>query len=209
MQHKKPRWLGPAKSKMFVLKKRNHTPPEEIEQLLKLKWHYRDRMAAISQHLYEDYLRHSDTGDAAREEARLEEQDHNRLLKENEDENARVAKLRDLRLKKEYIDEEERIRKELTEFDEQEKLRQEEMTNIIKAETEAIQNRIKVEDLERAVEIALENPLDYEYAIDKEGHIFRGRNTKSILVPYSEREQLPMPPTESEATLGSKHHHSN
>ena len=36
-KHKKPRWHGPAPSKLFVLPPMDHTPPDDIEQLLKLR----------------------------------------------------------------------------------------------------------------------------------------------------------------------------
>merc|ERR1712045_486093 len=53
-RHKKPRWIGPAPSKLFQLPPTDHTDPEDIEQQLILSWQHRDRLAAISQFLYED-----------------------------------------------------------------------------------------------------------------------------------------------------------
>lgn len=37
---------------------------------------------------------------------------------------------------------------------------------------------IKREDLEQAIETAIANPVDYNFALDAEGHVFRGRYTK-------------------------------
>ena len=75
-RHKKPRWIGPAPSKLFQLPPTDHTDPEDIEQQLILSWQHRDRLAAISQFLYEDVLRHSDVGEAAIKEAEKEEIEH-------------------------------------------------------------------------------------------------------------------------------------
>ena len=50
--------------------------------------------------------------------------------------------------------------------------------------------------------IALDNPVDYEFCIDNVGHIYRGRYTKSTLVPEEEREQIPVPLTEADKILG-------
>ena len=41
------------------------------------------------------------------------------------------------------------------------------------SETESMERRIRPEDIERAVEEAIANPTDYEYAIDTEGNMYR------------------------------------
>ena len=51
--HKKPRWIPPAKSKMFTLKRVDHTPQSEIEQLNTLKHNYKAHFNAVTQYLYE------------------------------------------------------------------------------------------------------------------------------------------------------------
>ena len=53
LPHKKPRWIPPAKSKMFTLKRIDHTPQEEIEQMNVLKYNYRAHFNAVTQYLYE------------------------------------------------------------------------------------------------------------------------------------------------------------
>jgi len=75
---------------------------------------------------------------------------------------------------------------------------------IIESETEAINNRIRAEDLERAIETALQNPIDPEFAIDLQGNIYRGRYTKSIEVPVNKREKIPVPLTVAERILSGQ-----
>ena len=53
LPHKKPRWVPPAPSKLFNLKRVDHTPQEEREQLNVLKYNYRAHFNAITQYLYE------------------------------------------------------------------------------------------------------------------------------------------------------------
>ena len=118
-----------------------------------------------------------------------------RLLEENDEENKKVAKQREIRLQKEAIETEQNIRAELVQIEAQEKVRRRQVEEKIIAESLAIDNRIRKEDLEKAIEIALDNPIDYEFAIDTQGHIFRGRETKSTLVAKDEREIIPKPPT--------------
>ena len=54
-----------------------------------------------------------------------------------------------------------------------EEVRQRQIAEVVVSETESLANRIRPEDLGRAVEEALANPVDYEYAIDTEGHMYR------------------------------------
>ena len=62
MPHRKPRWIPPAPSKKFRLPPQNHVPQSEVDMLLRLHEKYRDRMAALTQYLWEDYLRNSGLG---------------------------------------------------------------------------------------------------------------------------------------------------
>lgn len=154
---------------------------------------YESQMAALTQYLYEDYLKNSDVGEAGAIEAQKEEEEHARLIEENERENQRIAQLRADRLVREAKEENERIQEEIALKEEMEKQRIKEVDEFVRAETEAFANFIKPENVEKAIEEALSNPVDYEYAIDKEGHIFYGRYTKSVLVPKDQLEKIPVP----------------
>merc|ERR1719481_642823 len=63
--------------------------------------------------------------------------------------------------------------------------------SVVEAVSAEMEQRIKEEEVERAIEIALANPVDFEYAIDKEGHIFRGRTTLSKKVDTEKYEKIP------------------
>ena len=54
-----------------------------------------------------------------------------------------------------------------------EEVRQRQIAEVVASETESMENRIRPEDIGRAVEEALANPVDYEYAIDTDGHMYR------------------------------------
>ena len=58
------------------------------------------------------------------------------------------------------------------------------------------------EGLEKAIWQALDNPIDYEYSIDLEGHIYPGRYTKATKVPPEERKVIPTPMREGQLILG-------
>ena len=59
MPHQKPRWFPVAPSKKFRLPPQDHIPQSEVDMLLELHYKYRERMAALTQYLWEDYLRNS------------------------------------------------------------------------------------------------------------------------------------------------------
>ena len=54
-------------------------------------WQHRDRVAAISQLLYEENLRHSSAGEAAKEERKIADDQDEQLLQENEEINAQIG----------------------------------------------------------------------------------------------------------------------
>ena len=54
-----------------------------------------------------------------------------------------------------------------------EEVRQQQIAEVVASETKSMENRIRPEDIGRAVEEALANPVDYEYAIDTDGHMYR------------------------------------
>lgn len=44
--------------------------------------------------------------------------------------------------------------------------------------------------MQKAIEEAMANPKDFNFAIDEDGHIFRGRNTRPEDVDEKDREKL-------------------
>ena len=195
---------------MFVLPAKHHVPEDEAEQVMTLKFRHHDQVSALTQYLWEDYLRNSDVGEAAKIQAAKEEEEHKNLVRKNETINTEIAEKREARLKTEAKEEAERIKSELNFAQEQESQRLSVIKNVVVSEKEQLGMRIKtVDDLERAILCAIDNPVDNEFAIDKEGHIYRGRYTKSILVPLQEREKIPIPLSEGDRILGVENQQQN
>ena len=161
-------------------------------------------MAAYTQYLWEDYLRNSDVGQAAILEAEKEEVEHKKLLAENDKMNAEIAEKRRARLAKESEEEAVKIAETLRLADQKKREKIEAANRIIESETEAINNRIRAEDLDRAIETALQNTIDHKFAIDLQGNIYRGRYTKSIEVLDKDREKVPVPKTVAQKILGGQ-----
>ena len=84
------------------------------------------------------------------------------------------------------------IAQRLEESDVREAEKLERVEALVDREKVEMGNRIREEDLVRAIETALANPIDMEYAIDLKGNIFRGRKTKSKKVNPAYYEQIPL-----------------
>ena len=84
------------------------------------------------------------------------------------------------------------IAERLQEYDVREAEQLERAEVLVDREVGEMEKRIREEDLVRAIETALANPLDLEYAIDLKGNIFRGRKTKSKKVNPAYYEQIPL-----------------
>ena len=84
------------------------------------------------------------------------------------------------------------IAERLQEYDVREAEQLERAEVLVDREVGEMEKRIREEDLVRAIETALANPLDVEYAIDVKGNIFRGRKTKSKKVNPAYYEQIPL-----------------
>ena len=83
-----------------------------------------------------------------------------------------------------------RIQQELEDFEDREEERLAKVDQIVEKHQSEMERRIEPDQLEKAIEIALANPVDYEFAIDLEGNIFRGRTTKSKKIKPEDFEKM-------------------
>ena len=81
-------------------------------------------------------------------------------------------------------------RSDLEEKSRLEEVRQRQIAEVVASETESMKNRIRQEDIGRAVEEALANPVDYEYSIDTEGHMYRCMFDKVLYARFPFRVSL-------------------
>lgn len=189
--HRKPRWIPMARSKMFVDPPTCLIPKAELVHEQSLHVEYRRRMKALTQYLYEDEAKFSDAGEAGRLEALEEERQHTQLLQENEEYNKQVMERRNLRLQQEMEDIKITIEAQLQAKEEEERERLVLADAYVRREAVLINKRIEPQALEEAIIKALDSPMDPEFALDRDGHIYRGRATKSMKVPKDNREKLP------------------
>lgn len=181
--HRKPRWIPKAKSKLFKVPKRPDIPIGEKQELIRLNNNYRAQMRSIS-HYFEQKIQSQTTAtEVIEEQKRKEKEEYDCCVKENEMWNAEVAKLREARLAKKEKETREEILRHLMEHEEQQKQLFEQAEAFVRQEKESSRTFITVDNIDEAIERALANPIDYNFAIDVEGNRYIGRTARPGKTP--------------------------
>lgn len=187
---RKPRWLPVAKSKMFRIPERPKIPENERNELKRLHDRYNTHMRAVRKYFAQEFRESSATSLAALLETKDEEEKHLLCMKENEEWNKQVALLREQRLIKLQEARQESILAKKVAFEERQKEWLEKAEQLVREEKERAKFYITADNIDEAIEEALASPVDHNYAIDLEGHIYRGCKTKPSDVPPDELERI-------------------
>lgn len=178
--HRKPRWLPVAKSKIYRIPKRPVVSKEESLELLRLHNNYKTQMRAIRRFYYDEMVKEKSSRESASSEMsqRLEAEEWLRSVELNEKWNIQVSLEREERRKAEVQALEERALKKIEVVDQMIKERIAKASEEILREKNLSSTFITAETLEAAIENALANPTDYNYAIDLKGNLYQGRDTQ-------------------------------
>lgn len=165
-----------AKSKEGRIKVPPLVDPVEMVVLKERYSEYQLIMRALSLEFKEEVLRkkyEEETGSLAEERARQEAEEHRALMAWNKQENLRLLKLR---IQRTQLEKEEAERKQLEaaiqrEKEEQELIKEKER-EILQLQEDA-KHFITLENLDQRIEEALDNPKNYNFAINKEGRVVK------------------------------------
>uniref|UniRef100_L7M4Z7 Small ribosomal subunit protein mS26 n=1 Tax=Rhipicephalus pulchellus TaxID=72859 RepID=L7M4Z7_RHIPC len=165
----KPRWMPIAPSKLFKINLGPPKDPEELAVLQRLTSAYRTEMKAIRNFWMEEHQKDLELVDKHSALSQEEEREHERLLEENEKENQRVAVLR---MERNKLEEARRV-EELLQREAEAKVKlallKEQVEEIVKLEKKRSSTYVTLENLDEAIEFAIENPISYSFAIDQQG----------------------------------------
>ncbi|XP_049964352.1 probable 28S ribosomal protein S26, mitochondrial [Schistocerca serialis cubense] len=178
MARRKPRHLPMAKSKMFRVPERKRLPEEENSELLRLHNNYKTYVKSIRAFLKQELEKSASASEQAQEELRREREQHVLCMKENDAWNVEVAKLRAVRLAKQELAEKEAILDAIIKHEQQEKEYLEKVEDIVSKEKERSKHYITPENIDEAIEKALDNEVDYNFSLDVDGTVYHGRMTK-------------------------------
>lgn len=184
--YRKPRWIPTAKSKLFRVTCRVRLPEGERQEFTRLNNNYRAHMKSLKHYFAEKTKSQTTALDVIEEQKQKEQEDYNRCVKENEIWNAEVAKLREARLEKEQQDTREKILQSLMQHKEQQKLLFTQAEIFVRQEKEKSKTFITAENIDEAIERALVNHVDYNFAIDTEGNRYIGRTARRGKTPLQQ-----------------------
>ncbi|XP_017296320.1 28S ribosomal protein S26, mitochondrial [Kryptolebias marmoratus] len=165
-----------AKSKEGRMKVPPPVDPVEMVVLHERYTEYQLILRALRLEFKEELLRRKyeeETGSQAEEKAKQESEEHCGLMAWNNQENLHLLKARVARIQKEKEEAECRKMEAALQCEQkqQELLKQKEK-EILQLQEDA-KNFITLENLDQRIEDALDNPQNYNFAVDKEGRVVR------------------------------------
>ncbi|XP_006786019.1 28S ribosomal protein S26, mitochondrial [Neolamprologus brichardi] len=165
-----------AKSKEGRIKVPPPVDPVEMVVLKERYTEYKLIMRALRLEFKEEVLRkkyEEETGSQAEERARQEAEEHRALMGWNNEENLRMLKARILRVQKEAEEaERKKIEAAIQREQEQQEFIKEKEREILQLQEE-VKNFITMENLDQRIEEALDNPKNYNFAVNKEGKVIK------------------------------------
>ncbi|KAH8368718.1 hypothetical protein KR084_008522 [Drosophila pseudotakahashii] len=179
---RKPRWLPVAKSKLFRVPERKKQTEEERTELMRLHNQYKTQLRSVRQFLREEVVRHEETSTADHIvlTPEQEEAEFQKCLDANAAWNSAIAKERDQRLAKEREEKVAYVQERLEARQVREEERREQANQRVLLEIERSKTYITRENLDAAIETALANPVDHNFAIDLAGNLYQGRGTSQL-----------------------------
>lgn len=170
---RKTRYNPPAKSKAGRVKLPPPVDPEELLVVLERYRQHRLVLSALRAEFRAEVLQKKQEERLAAEGSLEELEEHRRLMAWNDEENARQRARREERLRKQE-EEEKRRKLEIAEKQarKMEAFVEEKEKEVLQLQEEA-KNFITHENLEARIEECLDNPRNYNFAIDKDGRIVK------------------------------------
>ncbi|XP_055300458.1 probable 28S ribosomal protein S26, mitochondrial [Sitodiplosis mosellana] len=173
-RYRRPLELGTSKSKLFRIPEHPEQDPEELAELTRLSTIYNTKMKSLRAFFREEKLKR-DEALAQKPQSVEDDADFERISKINDEWNREVAKVRDARLKAERFAMQQEIQWQLEQQREYEAEQQQKINELVLREKEAAKSFIVRENFDEALELALQEKSDFNFAIDIKGNQFIGR----------------------------------
>lgn len=173
---RKPRWMPVAKSKIFRVPERPVIPEDERAELMRLYNNYRNYMKSIRRYVVAKHQASLAITTDEKDIQKVFEDDFQRCNEINDKWNAAVGLERQIYFEKVLEDSVNTAKQALAKAEEKKQLQLELAENIIAEQKEAAKTFITADNIDQAIEHALANPVDYNFAIDLDGN--KHYNTK-------------------------------
>jgi small subunit ribosomal protein S26 len=175
---RKPLWMPTAKSKLFRIPVKPVIPVEEKEEIKRLYNNYRTAMKSIRRFLTH---KHSVLLQAKADTEALHrafEEDLARCNTINDQWNEELRVIREERVAKQLEKDINFAKNRMEALLEEKEAKLAAAEEIVKQHKELVTTFITPESLDEAIEKAINNPVDYNFAIDLQGNRIVGRETK-------------------------------
>ncbi|XP_054162269.1 probable 28S ribosomal protein S26, mitochondrial [Oppia nitens] len=181
---RKPIWTPIAPSKLFRIRNKPELTADESQQRQHLEYNYALSVRSITHYFkHEFYDPTLSGGGLTDEQIRLEAENQQKLINENNKENERIAEIREQRMKTLQQLADQRTIVQFLEHTEQMKLKGKELDERVRQEIQRSETYITLETLDATIEEALTHPITYDFAIDNNGNIY----SDQPLHPYALR----------------------
>lgn len=172
---RKPRWLPVAKSKIFRVPERKVECPKERAELLRLHANYKTQLRAVRGFLMNDTIAREATSTADHLIISPEqmEEEFRQCCEVNDKWNSEIAVIRNQRLQQERDAHKELILQRLDAKNERLSSRRQSAEELVRLEKIRSKSMITPENIDRAIEEALAETKDFNFAIDLGGRILR------------------------------------
>jgi len=181
--HRKPRWVPKAKSKLFKVPKRSELPEDEEKEILRLNNNYRNNIKSIRKYLIQEHCIMYQASLDPEEILKHFKEDLKTCLVANDEWNIAVKATREKRLSDLLEGELDFARKRI----EQESIKEEQIyelaEDLVRKEKGASVSFITPDNIDEAIDKALLETVDYNFAIDTNGEKILGRETRPIEEP--------------------------
>ncbi|XP_030765295.1 probable 28S ribosomal protein S26, mitochondrial [Sitophilus oryzae] len=175
---RKPRCVPTAKSKRFRVPQTPILPEDEQIEIKRLFNNYRNHLKSVRRYLINKHSKIEETTHDPEELLKIINQDFERCSAINDKWNAEQKILREQRIAKQLEDDikfaKQRIELEL----EKEQQSLERVEEIVRKQKEASVDFITAENIDKAIDQALAQETDYNFAVDINGEKLHGRETR-------------------------------
>lgn len=167
---RKPIWMATAPSKLFRIAEHTFYSPEEIVKIRELHKTYRAQEAALREYMkHQFYIPATQSGGLPQELIDKERIEDMQRFKENEEENARIAKIREEAINKQMKDLENKVMEAKISKEEDLLQTAQELNDYVEEQVSNPRSFVTADNIDAVIEDALENPVCYEFFIDKSG----------------------------------------
>ncbi|KYN17565.1 putative 28S ribosomal protein S26, mitochondrial [Trachymyrmex cornetzi] len=188
---RKPIWLPTAKSKVFRVPKRPVIPMEDYVELKRLYNNYRTYMTSFKAYIREIAKENKMQLNETVVNKLTEEEDFKACNAINDEWNAEIAKIREIKLAEIREKRKNAILKNILMQQQNREINKIRLNELVKKVKEESVTFITAENVDAAIEECLTNIVNHNRALDLEGNWYKGKYPPISSIPLIEETQKP------------------